>query len=146
MARQTCHKYRKSRDNMTITPAARAEISDLLTVWCATLERGNAADMVALYAPDATLLPTISNQTRNTPAGMLEYFERFLTLQPRAKKHTQNISVYEKIAINSGVYSFHTQTAAGMQDLVCRFTFVYRKDQNGWRIIEHHSSMMPETL
>jgi len=129
---------------MTVTPAARAEISDLLTRWCATLERGNAQEMVSLYATDATLLPTISNQTRNTPDDMLEYFERFLKMRPRAKKHTQNISVYEKIAINSGVYSFQTQTPSGTTDLVCRFTFVYRKDPDGWRIIEHHSSMMPE--
>ncbi len=102
--------------------------------------------MVSFYAPDATLLPTISNQTRNTPSAMLDYFERFMQLQPRVKKHAQNISVYEKIAINSGVYSFHTQTQTGAQDLVCRFTFVYRKDPDGWRIIEHHSSMMPEAL
>jgi uncharacterized protein (TIGR02246 family) len=129
---------------MILSPSARAEISDLLTLWCTTLERGNPQDLVALYAPDATLLPTVSNQTRSSSAQILEYFERFLQLQPRAKKHTQNISVYEKIAINSGVYSFQTQTAAGPQDLVCRFTFVYRKDTAGWRIIEHHSSMMPE--
>lgn len=128
-----------------ITPAARAEISDLLTRWLAALEAGNAQDVVSLYAPDATLLPTISNQTRNTPTEMLEYFEQFLKLRPRARKHTQNISVYEKIAINSGVYSFVTQSPTGQLELVCRFTFVYRKDPTGWRIIEHHSSMMPET-
>lgn len=129
---------------MTIAATARTEISDLLTKWCDTLERGNPVDVVALYAPDATLLPTISNKTRSKPAEMLEYFERFLTLQPRAQTHAQNISVYEKIAINSGVYSFFTQSVTGTQELVCRFTFVYRKDPEGWRIIEHHSSMMPE--
>jgi uncharacterized protein (TIGR02246 family) len=130
---------------MTTTPAARVEISELLTAWCTTLERRNAHELVALYAPDATLVPTVSNQTRNSPAEMLEYFERFMELEPRAKKHTQNISVYEKIAINSGIYSFQTQAQSGPQELVCRFTFVYRKDPEGWRIIEHHSSVMPET-
>ena len=129
---------------MTTLPSARAEIAALLSQWCMALEKRDAAEMAALYADDATLLPTISNQTRSNPADIRAYFERFLAMNPKARMRTQNISVYERIAINSGVYSFQTSAEGVTQELVCRFTFVYRKDPNGWRIIEHHSSMMPE--
>lgn len=131
---------------MTTTPAARAEIASLLSQWFAALETCDPDRVTALYAPDATLLPTVSNQTRNSTADIRAYFERFLTLRPQGRMHTQNISVYERIAINSGVYSFQTSGANNTDDLVCRFTFVYRKDGADWRIIEHHSSMMPEPM
>jgi uncharacterized protein (TIGR02246 family) len=131
---------------MTTTPAARAEIASLLSQWFAALETCDPDCVTALYAPDATLLPTVSNQTRSSAADIRAYFERFLTLKPRGKMHTQNISVYERIAINSGVYSFQTEGPEGTNDLVCRFTFVYRKDGTAWQIIEHHSSMMPEPV
>jgi uncharacterized protein (TIGR02246 family) len=132
---------------MTTSPAARAEISALLDAWFAALESGDPHRVAALYAPDATLLPTISNQMRATPDEILAYFERFLQMAPRGMKHAQNISVYERIAINSGVYGFVTHDpAAGAAEITCRFTFVYRKDSAGWKIIEHHSSMMPEPL
>ena len=129
---------------MTTSPTARAEIAALLSQWCAALESGNATQVTALYAEDATLLPTISNQTRNSLPEIRAYFDQFMALRPKARMRTQNISVYERIAINSGVYSFQTTTDGVTRDLVCRFTFVYRKDPTGWRIIEHHSSMMPE--
>lgn len=131
---------------MTTSPAARAEISALLDQWFAALESLDPAVVSGLYAPDATLLPTISNKTRSTPEEIHAYFSRFLLMQPKGRKHAQNISVYEKIAINSGVYSFQTQGSNGVEEIVCRFTFVYRKDQAGWKIIEHHSSMMPEPV
>jgi uncharacterized protein (TIGR02246 family) len=131
---------------MTPSPAARAEIAALLDTWFAALESCNPSIVTALYAQDATLLPTISNQTRATPSDIHAYFERFLQLRPKGRKHAQNISVYERIAINSGVYGFVTDQTASSEELVCRFTFVYRKDEDGWKIIEHHSSMMPEPI
>lgn len=129
---------------MTPTNVARSEIAALLDTWFAALESCNPAVVSALYAADATLLPTISNQTRATPADIHAYFERFLLMQPKGRKHAQNISVYERIAINSGVYGFVTNDKP--DELICRFTFVYRKDADGWKIIEHHSSMMPEPI
>ncbi|MFN4058453.1 MAG: SgcJ/EcaC family oxidoreductase [Roseinatronobacter sp.] len=131
---------------MTPTPAARSEIASLLDTWFAALETCNPATVAALYAPDATLLPTISNKTRATPEDIHAYFERFLQLRPKGRKHAQNISVYERVAINSGVYGFVTDGAESNDELICRFTFVYRKDAEGWKIIEHHSSRMPEPI
>ncbi|MGY6548116.1 MAG: SgcJ/EcaC family oxidoreductase [Roseinatronobacter sp.] len=125
--------------------AKRREIANLFNTWNAALQSGDAAQVAALYAPDAILLPTLSKEVRQSPDAIEDYFEHFLKLQPRGAIISQNVSVYDPIAINSGVYTFDTVIDGVIHHMLARFTFVYRKTaDDGWEIIEHHSSMMPE--
>lgn len=119
------------------------EIAELFDTWNAALQSRNAKQVAALYAPDAVLLPTFSKVIRDTPEAILDYFEEFLKSSPRGTIIHQKISVYDKIAINSGVYEFSATVAGVEQKVLGRFTFVYRRDDSGWKIIEHHSSVMP---
>jgi hypothetical protein len=49
--------------------------------------------------------------------------------------------VFESAAVNSGLYNFIT----GGKTIEARFSFVYSKNDTEWKIISHHSSVLPET-
>ncbi|WP_083389667.1 SgcJ/EcaC family oxidoreductase [Trichormus sp. NMC-1] len=98
------------------------------------------------YAKDGVLLPTVSNQVRNTPAEIKDYFQKFLKLKPVGKIDEENIRIYCNIAINSGIYTFNLTQDGQVNKVQARYTFVYRKVGNKWLIIEHHSSAMPEKV
>ncbi len=119
------------------------DIAALFDLWNSTLQTGDAKQVAALYAADAVLLPTFSSAIRQTPDAIEEYFEEFLKSNPKGTILHQKVSVYDQIAINSGVYQFETSISGIEQKMCARFTFVYRKDDKDWKIIEHHSSVMP---
>lgn len=128
---------------MTDIRPTRAEILGLFTEWNTALQSGDPARVAALYAPDANLVPTISNEVRSSPQAIRDYFAVFMKLKPKGRIISNNIGIHGDIATNSGTYVFDTTSRDLREEITCRFTFVYRRDPEGWRIIEHHSSMMP---
>lgn len=117
-------------------------ISSLFETWNSALQTGDAKQVTALYASDAILLPTISNQVRHNHAEINDYFELFLAQNPVGVINESNIRLFDELAINSGIYTFKLAGDAVVQ---ARFTFVYRNIEGEWKIIEHHSSAMPES-
>jgi uncharacterized protein (TIGR02246 family) len=136
--------------SLLTTPAPAAdteqEILDLFVAWNEALQSGDAQRVAALYAPDAVLLPTVSNRVRHNTAEIADYFAHFLTRAPYGRLIEANIrQVCEGVAVNSGVYLFTLSTPEGENVVSARFTFVYAKRHGEWRIVEHHSSLMPES-
>lgn len=117
-------------------------IRNLFNDWNAALATGDPVQVAKLYAADAVLLPTVSNQVRTDPAGIQDYFSEFLQLQPQGEILESHVRVFDGVALHSGVYRF--SLAAENRQVDARFTFGYRLDEGGWAIIEHHSSAMPE--
>lgn len=119
------------------------EISDLFVLWNKALQTGDPDQVVACYATDAVLLPTVSAKVRHNHDEIRDYFVHFLAKRPVGRITEHNIRVYDNIAINSGLYTF-TLTQNGVDsDVAARFTYVYRKQEDKWLIIEHHSSILP---
>tara|TARA_B100001123_G_C15136049_1_gene957442 strand:- start:35 stop:403 length:369 start_codon:yes stop_codon:yes gene_type:complete len=116
-------------------------ISALFEEWNTALQTGSPKNVVALYEPNAILLPTISNKVRHNHEEIENYFINFLPKGPRGVINESNIRTFGNIAINSGVYTFSFNDGNTVQ---ARFTFVYQRNQERWLIIEHHSSAMPE--
>jgi uncharacterized protein (TIGR02246 family) len=117
------------------------EITALFEQWNSALQTGDPKQVVALYAEDAVLLPTVSNQVRHNHEEIEDYFVHFLAKGPQGKIDESNIRIFGELAINSGVYTFTFKDDVTVQ---ARFTYVYRWDGQRWSIIEHHSSAMPE--
>ena len=117
------------------------EIESLFDDWNSALQTGDAKKVVALYETDAILLPTVSNQVRHNHAEIEDYFVNFLSKEPQGVIDESNVRIFDNLAINSGVYTF---TFKGDVKVQARFTYVYREGVDGWKIIEHHSSAMPE--
>lgn len=125
---------------MTEAPEILAEFDR----WNAALQLQDPQSVAALYAPDAILLPTVSNEVRHNHAEIAEYFERFLLKRPEGRLSESNVRIFGDMAINSGTYVFTLTIARKKVEVRARFTFVYRKYADGWQIIEHHSSVYPE--
>ena len=126
-------------------PISRSEVEGLFDHWNAELASGDAARVAALYSDDALLLPTLSNQPRDTPAGIRDYFEGFLARAPRGRIDSRRISLGCNAALDAGTYSFQLTGpgGAGPEWVQARYTFVYVHGPDGWRIQHHHSSLQP---
>ena len=122
------------------------EIAALFDRWNAALQTGSAAAVTGLYAPDAILQPTVSNKVRNTPAQIQDYFEHFLAGKPVGQINYREIRhLGPDAAMDSGVYTFTlTQADGSKREVQARYTFLYERLDGQWKIINHHSSAMPE--
>jgi uncharacterized protein (TIGR02246 family) len=121
------------------------EILALFEEWNNALLSGDASQVAVLYSPGAVLLPTVSNKVRHNQDEIRDYFEHFLQKKPSGKIIEHNIRLFEDIAINSGIYHFSLNPNNDESSIVkARYTFVYRKMEGKWLIIEHHSSAFPE--
>ncbi|MFK8043797.1 SgcJ/EcaC family oxidoreductase [Congregibacter sp.] len=112
--------------------------------WNDALATGNPDAVTALYADDAILLPTVSNQVRHNHEEIRDYFVNFLAKKPAGVIDEANVRfLADGLAINSGVYTF---TFGDGAQVTARFTYLYRKIDGAWKIVEHHSSAMPEVV
>lgn len=119
----------------------KTDILALFEQWNSALKTGQPKAVVELYAGNAILLPTVSNQVRHNHSEIENYFVHFLAKQPNGKIEQSNVRIFGEIAINSGVYTFSFGDGSQVQ---ARYSFVYRWNGERWLIIEHHSSQMPE--
>ncbi|MEM7339948.1 MAG: SgcJ/EcaC family oxidoreductase [Actinomycetota bacterium] len=118
------------------------DITGLFETWNAALATGDPDQVTQLYATDAVLLPTVSNQVRHTHAEIRDYFVTFLAKSPNGVINEANTrSLTDDLVSNSGVYTF---TFGDGSATTARFSYLYRREADGWKIIEHHSSAMPE--
>jgi uncharacterized protein (TIGR02246 family) len=121
------------------------EIAGLFPLWneaLATLDPQKEADR---YAPDAVLLPTLSNNVRTDRAEIVDYFSHFLQNKPQGEILESNIKILgPTAAIDTGTYRFTLTTDGQRRTVDARYTFVYEKVGDEWLIVNHHSSAMPE--
>jgi uncharacterized protein (TIGR02246 family) len=104
----------------------------------------NPDTVAALFAPDATLLATVSNAERTTPEKIREYFVQFLKGEPVARIDSSTIIIDCNTATRTGNWTVVTRNAVGERvDVPARYTFVYKWDGKDWKIRHLHSSVRP---
>ena len=116
-------------------------ISELLQKWVAAIKSGDPKQVTNLYHDDAILLGTFSNKARVGHDLILEYFENLLKSPVDVEIVSEHPHVLELAVVNSGLYNFVTNG----KTINARFSFVYEKDDGEWKILSHHSSVMPES-
>lgn len=127
--------------------AAEREIAGLFDRWNAALATGKPQEVLKLYAPNAILEPTVSNEVRDTSEEIQDYFAHFLQLKPRGVINYRQIRVLdENTALDAGVYTFSVIKDGAPSKVQARYSFVYEKQHGEWRIMNHHSSSMPEKV
>lgn len=125
-----------------------AEIHQLFVDWNAALQTKDPEKVVDLYATgnNSVLLPTLSNMVADTKDEKIQYFKGFLAKSPVGEINEEHIQVLSPtLAANSGIYSFTLTTDGKTSKVQARYTFVYSKASGQWKIIDHHSSLMPES-
>jgi hypothetical protein len=98
--------------------------------------------VVANYAPNSILLPTVSNRARFTVAEKEDYFMHFLMRRPEGSIDDRLIEVDCNSATDAGLYTFRFADGTKVK---ARYSFAYKKLGSEWLITSHHSSAMPET-
>ena len=113
--------------------------------WNNALQSENPKEAAALYMTDATFLPTLLGEFKRGQYGAEEYFEHFLIKNPRGiiiqgEVQILGIDCY----LHSGMYDFEVGSDDDRQVVEARFSFVWKKDEQGeWKIVHHHSSLKP---
>ncbi|MER6179450.1 SgcJ/EcaC family oxidoreductase [Streptomyces sp. NPDC001652] len=134
-------------DKHSAKKPTKAEIAAQFDGWNKALQTGDAQRVADRYAKDAVLLPTVSNKVRSDRAERVDYFEHFLLNKPVGKKIETHINILDSnSALDAGVYEFTlTDPDTGAKRVVkARYTYEYEKRDGEWKIVNHHSSAMPE--
>ena len=123
-------------------PITDTEVRALFTKWNDALATLDPKAVAACYAPNAVLLPTVSDVARTTPAKIEDYFVGFLKKKPQGVITDGNIIIGTNWAQDAGIYEF-TMGSDGSK-VKARYSYVYMYDAGEWKITHHHSSVMPE--
>jgi uncharacterized protein (TIGR02246 family) len=122
-------------------PITDTQAEALFSRWNSALQSGDPDQVVALYSPDALLLPTLSAQPRQGPAAIRDYFSQFLSHAPQGRIDSRVLQLGCNAVVDAGTYSFWLD---GDHWVSARYTFVYGFHDGAWRIEHHHSSLQPE--
>lgn len=92
------------------------------------------------------LLPTVSDTPRTDYDSIKEYFDAFLQKKPQGVILTSFVTIGDSDdwAQDNGIYEF-TMGVDGSK-VKARYTYFYIKEDNKWKILHHHSSIMPERI
>ena len=118
--------------------------SELLQRWVDEIKRGDPKRVAGIYHVDGILLGTFSNKERVGYELILEYFENLLKSPVDVEIVSEHPYDTGIAVINSGHYNFLTNG----KTINSRFSFVWtplNEALSPWRILSHHSSVMPET-
>ena len=116
---------------------------ELVQNWINTVEIHNAEEIIKLYSKKAILLGTIAPSPLVGKKEILTYFIDFVKYLPTGKITYDYSQYYKKIIVASGNYDF-VLTENGIPKLVpARFTFVFKRKNNKYKITSHHSSENP---
>ena len=119
-----------------------ADVLGLFDQWNTALSTLNPDTVTELYADNAVLLPTVSNQVRHNHEEIKDYFVGFLQKSPQGVVDEFNVNILSDThATNSGVCTF---TFGDGSKVSARFSYLYVASDDGWKILQHHSSAMPE--
>jgi uncharacterized protein (TIGR02246 family) len=123
-----------------------AEIGNLFVRWNDAVKTGKPENVVALYASDAILLPTVANGPLIGPEPITGYFEHFLLDRPSGEIDQRTIHIGCNVAFDAGLYTFTYNPPPprpAKEPTKARYTYIYEYDGGRWLIVHHHSSVRP---
>lgn len=122
----------------------RAAIRRMSERWEHSLNNHKPEQTVSLYDNSFYLYATLKTKI-STYDELMVYFKKLAEKDSfKVVFSDQNIRVYGAVAVNSGLYTFSYLENGKKVEIPARFTFVYLLNPEGWRIVDHHSSALPE--
>ncbi|MBW3085131.1 hypothetical protein KEM60_01327 [Austwickia sp. TVS 96-490-7B] len=119
-----------------------AEIAALFDRWNSVMQNSDAKAVDALYMPDATLLPSLSEHLCENAEERLAYYEMFLAKKPWVSVIERHIYRGHGMAVDVGRYRLEFQEE--VERLEGRYSFAYVWNGEEWAIVSHHSSFEPD--
>ncbi|MBJ9973956.1 DUF4440 domain-containing protein [Pseudomonas sp. S75] len=112
--------------------------------WAATVATHDVDQVLALYAEDAILVPTLSNQVRDCQDSRRSYFQNFLAndglvcdIQVFKKRVSRKLGT----VVVGGLYTFVYREGGEPRVVPARFLFTFERIDGQWLITGHHSSI-----
>tara|TARA_B100001250_G_scaffold240415_1_gene206620 strand:- start:153 stop:515 length:363 start_codon:yes stop_codon:yes gene_type:complete len=120
-------------------------MKDALKRWIDLVSVQDIEGVVDLYSNDGLLLGTFSDEIRVGKDKIRDYFEFFLAKKPKALLVDSIMHIIDDNSCTfNGFYDFEVDGLNGKRKLAhARFTFVFKKQDSGVKILSHHSSVMP---
>ena len=113
----------------------------MLETWVEKIRTNDPKQVVSLYHGDGLLLGTFSDIERKGHDLILDYFENLLKAKVDVEIVTEHKHETESLVTNSGLYNFIVDG----KTINARFSFVFIKIDDDWKILSHHSSVLPES-
>ncbi len=113
----------------------------MIEAWVEKIRTNDPKQVASLYHDDGLLLGTFSDIERKGHELILAYFENLLKSKVDVEVVTQHKHETDSITVNSGLYNFIVDG----KTVNARFSFVFIKSEDEWKILSHHSSVLPES-
>jgi hypothetical protein len=137
-----------SSTDMPAAPGLAAARATLFR-WAEVISSGHLEDVLALYAPDAILVPTVSDEIRGQETERRHYFKTFLerkNLRCTIASLKKRISHKLGTVVIGGLYTFSFETTEGEETVPARFLFTFEEINGQWLITGHHSSRLSASV
>ena len=128
----------------TAVETREPDIAAATAAWVEAFNSGDAARIASLYDPQAVLIGTTAKQPVTGTAAITAYFRQAAgNASARVALAEHKARGYGDVAVDSGLYNFFFVRDGKPLLVPARYTFVYRKRDGIWLIVEHHSSRVP---
>ena len=117
--------------------------------WAEVISSGRIEDLLALYAPDAILVPTLSNVIGGKEEERRQYFENFFArgnVQCEITLRKKRVSRKLGTVVIGGLYTFTFERDGRKEAVPARFLFTFEEIDGRWLITGHHSSRLSEAV
>ena len=123
---------------------ARQQVASATAAWVEAFNSRDPARIAALYDGDAVLIGADAKAPAVGKPAIAAYFAEARTRpMDRAALGEHQVRVYGDTAIDSGLCNFFAVNAGKATVTPVRYTFVYRKRDGKWLIVQHHASHVP---
>jgi len=116
--------------------------------WNDALQTKDAATVANLYdSRDLSFLPTVSPKHIKDGSNTEDYFKAFVQKNPFGTITDDSIQAFNdgNAYLHSGMYTFELGDAGARTPVQARFSYVWKKVGNDWKISHHHSSVVPSS-
>lgn len=111
----------------------------LVRKWCQFLNTRNMPDLISLYGRNSVLMPTFSNKIITNKKEMIDYYNSISDKQVSIQSSMERKNPRPTSNIIHGEYDFVSRSSSHK----ARYTFVFGIENSDWKIICHHSSLIP---
>ena len=111
----------------------------LVQKWCQFLNTRNIPDLISLYGKNSVLMPTFSNKIITSKKEMIDYYNLLHGKQVRLLSSSERKYPRPLSNIINGEYDFVSRSSSHK----ARYTFVFGMENSDWKIVCHHSSLIP---
>ncbi|MDZ4403193.1 SulP family inorganic anion transporter [Prosthecobacter sp.] len=125
-------------------PADKKLLTDFINDWAFGVNQHSLPAVVGCYDYQGLLWGTFAKELREGHNKIKGYFEHLFELENvHVEFKSGEVRQYKDIYIQSGKYIFTFDRKKERISVPARYSFVCKKERNGWFILEHHSSEFP---